>query len=356
MPGTNQAGSRTYIRYRTVTSRRRQGRRRHSWNRFPATTSRLALPVRPAGRHRRLPSPYRFRRLPGMDRLNRPPAPRSRAADLPARSRGARHRAELITPRCCPVNRRAARQALEGVTMINSGRMLSAGEPLDGNERAGSWSGAATAAAFAYAVRSGRLDLPLPGSGWTRERWAALAALAEEDLSLARLAEGHSDADAILAELGASPLPVGTRWGVWAAQPPGPGLIATRIGHGWRLDGIKQYCSGARSCTDALVTGGGDGRPLRAWPRGGRRRLVRRIHLAIGGAVRRDRDVAGSGLLSASAQAVRLPRPVPSFTRSRGNATCLAGRKWAATNSPGGSARTSTRLPDPAAKPVLPAG
>jgi hypothetical protein len=173
--------------------------------------------------------------------------------------------------------------------MINSGRMLSAGEPLDGNERAGSRSGAATAAAFAYAVRSGRLDLPLPGSGWTRERWAALAALAEEDLSLARLAEGHSDADAILAELGASPLPVGTRWGVWAAQPPGPGLIATRIGHGWRLDGIKQYCSGARSCTDALVTGGGDGRPLRAWPRGGRRRLVRRIHLAIGGAVRRDR-------------------------------------------------------------------
>jgi hypothetical protein len=101
---------------------------------------------------------------------------------------------------------------------------------------------------------------------------------------------------------------------------------------------------------------GGDGRPLRAWPRGGRRRLVRRIHLAIGGAVRRDRDVAGSGLLSASAQAVRLPRPVPSFTRSRGNATCLAGRKWAARNSPGGSARTSTRLPDPAAKPALARG
>ena len=67
-------------------------------------------------------------------------------------------------------------------------------------------------------------------------------------------------------------------------------------------------------------------------------------------------DVAGSGLPSASAQAVRLPRPVPSFTRSRGNATCLAGRKWAARNSPGGSARTSTRLPDPAAKPALPAG
>ena len=33
-----------------------------------------------------------------------------------------------------------------------------------------------------------------------------------------------------------------------------PGLMATRTGHGWRLDGVKQYCSGARSCTDALVT------------------------------------------------------------------------------------------------------
>jgi len=35
---------------------------------------------------------------------------------------------------------------------------------------------------------------------------------------------------------------------------PAPGLIATRTDHGWRLDGTKQYCSGARSCTDALVT------------------------------------------------------------------------------------------------------
>src|SRR5690349_24380213 len=57
-----------------------------------------------------------------------------------------------------------------------------------------------------------------------------------------------------LAELGVSPPPAGSRWGVWAVQPPGPGLMATRTGHGWRLDGIKQYCSGARSCTDALVT------------------------------------------------------------------------------------------------------
>ncbi|HEY2490866.1 MAG TPA: acyl-CoA dehydrogenase, partial [Streptosporangiaceae bacterium] len=138
--------------------------------------------------------------------------------------------------------------------MISSGRTLTTTGALGGDEHASSWPGAPTAAAFAHAVRSGRLDLPLPGSGQTGERWAVLAGLAEEDLSLARLAEGHADAIAILAELGASPPPAGSRWGVWAAQPPGPGLIATRTGHGWRLDGTKQYCSGARSCTDALVT------------------------------------------------------------------------------------------------------
>ena len=113
---------------------------------------------------------------------------------------------------------------------------------------------AAVAAAFAAAVETGRLDLPLPGGGRTRERWAVLADLAGEDLSLARLAEGHADALAILAELGAAAPPAGSRWGVWAAQPPGTGLTAHWTDGGWRLEGTKQYCSGARSCTDALVT------------------------------------------------------------------------------------------------------
>ncbi|HEY1001447.1 MAG TPA: acyl-CoA dehydrogenase [Streptosporangiaceae bacterium] len=112
----------------------------------------------------------------------------------------------------------------------------------------------AVAAAFAAAVESGRLDLPLPGSGRTWERWDSLAELAGEDLSLARLSEGHTDAVAILAELGADAPPDRSRWGVWAAQPPGPGLTASRAVGGWRLDGIKRYCSGARSCTHALVT------------------------------------------------------------------------------------------------------
>jgi len=110
------------------------------------------------------------------------------------------------------------------------------------------------AADFAAAVESGRLDLPRPGSGRTWERWAVLADLAGEDLSLARLSEGHVDALAILAELGAAAPPAGSRWGVWAAQPPGPGLSASQAAGGWRLDGIKRYCSGAHACTHALVT------------------------------------------------------------------------------------------------------
>ncbi|HME65815.1 MAG TPA: acyl-CoA dehydrogenase [Streptosporangiaceae bacterium] len=130
---------------------------------------------------------------------------------------------------------------------------LTAGEPHAAAGGTVRWPGS-TAAAFEDAVESGRLNLPLPGGGRTRERWAALAALAEEDLSLARLAEGHADALAILAELGHATPPAGSRWGVWAAQPPGPALTASRAGRGWRLDGIKQYCSGAHSVTDALVT------------------------------------------------------------------------------------------------------
>jgi len=142
-----------------------------------------------------------------------------------------------------------------GVTMIDSVCSLTTTGPWAGGDRTGSWPGAATATAFAEAIESGRLNLPLPGGGRTRERWAVLADLAGEDLSLARLAEGHADALAILAELGvlASP-PAGSRWGVWAAQPPGPGLMASRTSGGWRLDGTKQYCSGAHSLTDALVT------------------------------------------------------------------------------------------------------
>jgi hypothetical protein len=46
-----------------------------------------------------------------------------------------------------------------------------------------------TAQTFTAAIEPGRPGIPLPGSGATWERWAVLADLAEEDLSLARLGE-----------------------------------------------------------------------------------------------------------------------------------------------------------------------
>ena len=118
-----------------------------------------------------------------------------------------------------------------------------------------------TAGAFTAAVESGRLDLPLPGSGATWERWAAFADLAGEDLSLARLGEGHADAIAILAELGGPRPRPDSRWGVWAANPPGPNVTASRQRGMWVLQGTKQYCSGARVCTNALVTAAADDGP-----------------------------------------------------------------------------------------------
>ena len=127
-----------------------------------------------------------------------------------------------------------------------------------------------TARAFAAAVESGRLDVPLPGGGATRERWAVLADLGEEDLSLARLGEGHADAIAILTELGGPRPRPGSRWGVWAANPPGPNVTASRRSGTWVLQGTKQYCSGARICTHVLVTAfADDGQRLFAVATGG---------------------------------------------------------------------------------------
>ncbi|TQS42337.1 acyl-CoA dehydrogenase family protein [Cryptosporangium phraense] len=99
------------------------------------------------------------------------------------------------------------------------------------------------------------LDLPLPGAGRTRERFAVLGALGRADPVLARLAEGHADAVAILAELG-GPEPGDASWGVWAAVPRS--VTAVRRGSGWELTGDRPWCSGAGVCTRALVTAAGD--------------------------------------------------------------------------------------------------
>ncbi|WP_051720197.1 acyl-CoA dehydrogenase [Streptomyces sp. NRRL F-2799] len=116
---------------------------------------------------------------------------------------------------------------------------------------------------YADALAAGKVDCPLPGGGSTAARFDTLAGLAREDLSTARLAEGHLDAVAILAELEGEPVRPGEYWAVWAAEPPGSVLTATRTADGWVLDGVKQYCSGAHTCTYALVTAlADDGRRL----------------------------------------------------------------------------------------------
>ncbi|MGW4248485.1 acyl-CoA dehydrogenase family protein [Nocardia sp. NPDC004722] len=101
---------------------------------------------------------------------------------------------------------------------------------------------------------SGRLALPCPGEGNTRERFRILAALSAENTVLGRLTEAHADAAAILRELGGPPPTSGQLWGVWAAEPPKSVLRARRGRSGWVLEGRKLWCSGATMCSHALVS------------------------------------------------------------------------------------------------------
>ncbi|MEU2349303.1 acyl-CoA dehydrogenase family protein [Modestobacter sp. NPDC049651] len=128
-------------------------------------------------------------------------------------------------------------------------------------------------------------SLPLPGAGATLDRWCALADLGARDLALARLAEGHADAVAVLAELGGPPVPATARLGVWAAEPPGGGVRAREAADGWRLTGRKQWCSGARVLTAALVTATADD---------GRRLFL--VDLADPGAAARPGSWANAGM------------------------------------------------------------
>jgi hypothetical protein len=101
-------------------------------------------------------------------------------------------------------------------------------------------------------LHAGELDLPLPGAGQTARRWAALADWGGRDLSLARLAEGHVDALAILAEAGRPPVP-GALYGVWASRSGG---AAVRLEQGRTsrvLTGEMRFCSGVRVLDRVLL-------------------------------------------------------------------------------------------------------
>jgi hypothetical protein len=108
-------------------------------------------------------------------------------------------------------------------------------------------------AALQLAARYGR-QLPVPGGGQSAGRWAVLAAVARQNLTVARVLEAHSDALAILAEAG-EPAPDGT-WGVFAAESAQHRLTATAgAGPGQvTLTGVKPWCSLGGQLDAALVT------------------------------------------------------------------------------------------------------
>lgn len=111
-----------------------------------------------------------------------------------------------------------------------------------------------TAGVVRHWLDSGRLEMPLPASGRTAERWQRLAELAEDDIVAARIAEAHVDAVAILDELGGKPPDLGQLWGVWAAESADAVVTATNVGGAFTLSGTKVWCSGAGFCSHALVT------------------------------------------------------------------------------------------------------
>jgi hypothetical protein len=96
-------------------------------------------------------------------------------------------------------------------------------------------------------------DLPHPGSGRTWHRFDMLATWAAKDLSLGRLVEGHADALSILAESRRTKSTSST-YGVWAARAAIGGTKAVRVRGGWRLSGVKPFCSGSDQLDRALVT------------------------------------------------------------------------------------------------------
>jgi len=90
---------------------------------------------------------------------------------------------------------------------------------------------------------------PLPARGRTSDRHRFLFETGRRNLSLARLAEAHWDAVAILAEAGHQVAP-NAIYGVWAAEVPGRSLRLS----GEALSGKKPFCSGAGIIDRALIT------------------------------------------------------------------------------------------------------
>jgi len=113
-------------------------------------------------------------------------------------------------------------------------------------------------------AEAGLDQLPLPGGGQTLERFQRLAEVGGHDLGLCKLYEGHTDALAIIQQLGGSLTPSST-WGMWAAEPPQAHVQVRPQGQRVVLNGRKAWCSGATVLSHALLT---------AWDHHDRQQLV----------------------------------------------------------------------------------
>jgi hypothetical protein len=96
-------------------------------------------------------------------------------------------------------------------------------------------------------------ELPLAGGGDTRVRFERLVAIGREDLSLAKLAEAHWDAVAILHEAGRT-AEHGTVYGVWASEIPGEQISLEEHSIGYVVRGSKRFCSGLGVIDRALLS------------------------------------------------------------------------------------------------------
>ena len=108
-------------------------------------------------------------------------------------------------------------------------------------------------------LADGALDLPTPATGNTAARHLGLFELARHhSVSVARLAEAHTDAIAILAEAGRAPQ-AGALYGVWASVAPHPPVAPVRgelrhpAGNCLLLTADKPFASGLGIVDRALV-------------------------------------------------------------------------------------------------------
>jgi hypothetical protein len=100
-----------------------------------------------------------------------------------------------------------------------------------------------------------KAPLAVPGRGQTAARHKRLMEIGREDLSLARLAEAHFDALAILEEADRIP-DSNAIYGVWASEIKDQPLQIVGEGEGSCIVGTKMFCTGAGIIDRALITVG----------------------------------------------------------------------------------------------------